>query len=365
VPHVSGDPRVEQYAKLLVEDCVDVQSGWQVIVNSQPTGRPLVEEVCRQIALRGAYALPRIGFSSALARSSEAWVKEAPEELLQKIAPIEAYALENCDCNIIIMAPENTRDGSDIPRERFAQLSAAARPYAEPFFRDEKPWVGCQWPTPALAQDAGMTLEQFTDFLYGAVLIDWPALEREMEKIAERFDGAKEIRVVGDGTDLTFSLEGRSGKVSGAGANMPSGEVFYSPVEDSANGVVTFSEYPAYYQGQDVHAARLRFENGRAVEITARSNEDFFKSVLATDDGASVLGEFGIGCNPGIQQHMRNTLFDEKIEGTIHLAMGNGFPFIGGTNESAVHWDMVKDLRQEGELYVDGELVQKAGAWRF
>ena len=358
-----NDPRIEQYARLLVEDCVDVQPGWQVIVGSQPLARPLVEEVCRQIARRGAYALPRIGFSSILARSSEAWVKEAPEELLKELAPIEAYTTENADTFIAIIAPENTRDGADIPAERFAMLQAASRPYAEPYFKGEKPWVGCQYPTPALAQDAGMTLEQFEEFLYGAVLIDWDALRREMEKIAERFDAAEEVRIVGQDTDLTFSLEGRKGKVSAADANMPSGEVFYSPVEDSANGVVTFSEYPAVYFGREVHGARLRFENGRAVEISARTEEDFLKEVLATDDGAAVLGEFGIGCNPGIQEHMKNTLFDEKIEGTIHLAMGNGFPFIGGTNESAVHWDMVKDLRRGGEIHVDGQLVQKDGGW--
>ena len=359
---MTADPRIEQYARILVEDCVDVQPGWQVLVGSQPLGRPLVEEVCRQIGLRGAYALLRLGFSSVL-RSSEAWVKAAPEELLKEMAPIEAYAIDNCDCSMIIIAPGNTRDGSDIPQERFALIAAASRPHAEPFFRMEKPWVGCQYPTAALAQDAGMTLEQFEDFLYGAVLIDWDALKREMEKIAERFDGAKEVRIVGEDTDLKFSLEGRKGRVSAADANMPSGEVFYSPIEDSANGLVTFSEYPANYQGRDVYGARLRFENGRAVEISASSGEDFLKAVLSSDEGAGVLGEFGIGCNPGIQEHMRNTLFDEKIEGTIHLAMGNGFPFIGGTNESAVHWDMVKDLRRGGEIHVDGQLVQKDGGW--
>jgi aminopeptidase len=362
---VPADPRIEQYAKLLVEDCVDVQPNWQVIVGSQPLAQPLVEEVCRQIARRGAYALPRIGFSSVLSRSSEAWVKEAPEELLKEMAPIEAYATENADTFIAIIAPENTRDGADIPADRFAMLQAAARPYAEPYFRGEKPWVGCQYPTPALAQDAGMTLAQFEEFLYGAVLIDWDALTREMEKIAQRFDGAGEVRIVGQDTDLTFSLEGRKGKVSAADANMPSGEVFYSPVEDSANGIVSFSEYPAVYFGREVHGVRLRFENGRAVDISARTEEEFLKEVLSTDDGASVLGEFGIGCNPGIQEHMKNTLFDEKIEGTVHLAMGNGFPFIGGTNESAVHWDMVKDLRRGGELFVDGELVQNDGRWKL
>jgi aminopeptidase len=244
-------------------------------------------------------------------------------------------------------------------------LQAARRPYMKPFMAHEKAWVGCQWPTPALAQDAGMTLEQFTEFLYGAVLIDWDALEQEMQKIADRFDAADEVRIVGEETDLTFSLAGREGRVSGIGPNMPSCEVFYAPVEDSANGVVTFSEYPAYYHGRDVNGARLRFEDGVAVEITADANEDFLREMLSTDEGASRLGEFGIGCNPGIQQHMRNTLFDEKIEGTIHLAMGMAYPVVGGTNESAIHWDMVKDLRRGGELYCDGELVQRDGAWQF
>jgi aminopeptidase len=362
---VTADPRIERYAKLLVEDCVDVQPGWQVVVSSQPLARTLVEEVCGQIARRGAYALLRVGFSSLLARSSESWVKDAPEGLLQKIAPIDAHEMESCDCVIFILAPENTRDGADIPAERLAMLQAASRPYAEPFFRQEKQWVGCQFPTHALAQDAGMTLEHFEDFLYGAVLIDWKALEQEMEKIAARYDGAREVRIVGEDTDLRFSLADRNGKVSAADANMPSGEVFYSPVEDSVNGVVTFSEYPAVYLGREVQGVRLRFENGRAVEISSSSEEEFLKQTLSTDEGASVLGEFGIGCNPGIQQHMKNTLFDEKIEGTIHLAMGNGFPFIGGTNESAVHWDMVKDLRRGGEIHVDGELVQKDGVWKI
>jgi aminopeptidase len=359
---VPSDQRIEEYARLLVEKCVDVQPGWQVLVISQPLGRPLVEAVSRQLARRGAYALLRLGFTLGF---NAPWVKEAPEELLKQVSPIAAYEFETMDSYIVIMAPENTREGSDVAPERLGLLQQAGRPYFEPFFRGEKRWVGCQYPTEALAQDAGMTLEQFEEFLFGAVLIDWEALEHEMEKIKQRFDGAREVRIVGDETDLRFSLAGRDGKVSAADANMPSGEVFYSPVEDSANGVVTFSEYPAVYGGREVSGVRLRFENGRAVEISAASEEDFLKEMLSTDEGASVLGEFGIGCNPGIQQHMKNTLFDEKIEGTIHLALGNGFPFVGGTNQSAVHWDMVKDLRRGGELHVDGELIQKDGEWQL
>jgi aminopeptidase len=144
---------------------------------------------------------------------------------------------------------------------------------------------------------------------------------------------------------------------------MPGGEIFYSPLEDSASGVVEFSEFPACYSGRTVDGVRLSFEGGRVVDASARSDEDFLVSTLDTDEGARVLGEFGIGCNPGITRHLKNTLFDEKMEGTVHFALGSGFAFLGGTNLSAVHWDMVKDLRNGGRIEIDGETVQEGGAW--
>jgi len=354
--------RLEEYARILVEDCVDVQAGWQVLVRAQPLARPLVEEVMRQIARRGAYALLRLQYELL---GETAWLKEAPEGLIRKLPSIAAFMLDNADCMIGIRAPENTREGSDIPPERLGMASQASRPHSEPFTAGRKPWVGCQYPTEALAQDAGMTLPQFEEFLYGAVLIDWDSLERDMERIAERFDAATEVRILAEGTDLSFSLEGRRGKVSAAGANMPSGEVFYSPVESSTTGVVSFNEFPAVHAGHQVAGVRLRFEEGRIVDASADSDEEFLHKTLDTDAGARVLGEFGIGCNPGIQQHTRNTLFDEKIDGTVHLAVGNGWPAIGGVNKSAIHWDIVKDLRGGGQLFCDGELVQENGEWKF
>jgi aminopeptidase len=356
---VGTDGRLERYATILVDDCVGVQPGWQVLVLGQPLGRPLIEQVTRQIGLRGAYALTRLRFEWA----GSTWAQAAPETLLAELAPIEAHAYASADCFIAVLAPENTREGSDLPPERLSLLGEAIRPHVEPFTSDRKPWVGCQYPTPALAQDAGLSTAQFEEVLYGAVLIDWDELERRMERIAERFDAAREVRVRSEGTDLRFSLEGRPGKVSAAGANMPSGEVFYSPVEDSAAGVVHFSEYPACLAGHQVEGVRLRFEGGRVIEASATADEEFLLVMLNHDEGARVLGEFGVGCNPGIQQHMRNTLFDEKIEGTIHVALGNGFPSIGGKNTSALHWDMVKDLRRGGTVECDGEVVQEDGKW--
>jgi aminopeptidase len=227
----------------------------------------------------------------------------------------------------------------------------------------EVPWVVCEYPVQATAQDAGMTLGAFEDFVFGAVLLDWDAEAEKMRRILERFDAASEARIVADGTDLTLSLAGRTGAVDDGHVNMPGGEVFYAPVEDSAEGVVTFSEFPAVRFGQEVGGARLAFEGGRIVDASAASNEAFLLQMLDLDEGARRLGELGIGCNPGIQRFSRNLAFDEKIGGTIHLALGNSYSFIGGRNVSAIHWDIVKDLRNGGRLYADGELVQEAGAW--
>jgi aminopeptidase len=262
-----------------------------------------------------------------------------------------------------IVAPENTRDGGDIPAERLGARQAALREPHMPFLTDEKPWVGCYYPTVACAQDAGLPLPAFEDFLYGAVLIDWQELREEMARIAEHFDRAETVRIVGPETDLTFGLAGREGKVDALSANMPGGEIFYCPLEDTAEGVISYLEYPACYLGHEVEGVRLRFEGGTIVDASATSDEEFLLGTLDTDEGARRLGEFGIGCNPGIQRHMRNTLFDEKMEGTIHLAIGTGFPQIGGLNESAVHWDMVKELRTGGRIELDGKVVQENGVW--
>jgi aminopeptidase len=353
------DPRDEAYARLLV-DCIAPEPGWQVSVRSQPLGRPLVEEVSRELARRGARALVRLTFDSV----GGVFVREAPLELLGDLSPIEINEVESIDSYIAIIAPENTRDGSDVPAERLGLRLQAMRRHHAAFLTDEKPWVGCNYPTQALAQDAGMSLRAFREFVYGAVLVDWDSLREQMEGIAERFDRADRVRIVGEGTDLTFSLAGREGKVDALSANMPGGEVFYSPVEDSAEGVISYSEYPASYLGHEVSGVRFRFEGGRIVDASATSDEAFLLGTLDTDEGARRLGEFGIGCNPGIQRHVKNTLFDEKMEGTIHLAIGTGFPQLGGQNRSAVHWDMVKELRNGGRIELDGEVVQESGVWR-
>jgi len=330
------------------------------MVSSSTLAQPLVDEVSRQLARRGAYALLRLSGGPNLP-----WLQEAPEELLDTPPPIDVHALETADGWIAIEAPENTREISALSADRLGRVQAALRPHYERVFTYDLKWVGCQYPTPALAQEAGMSVEAFEDFLFGACLLDWKKEKERMSRYAERFDAADEVRIVGDGTDVTLSLAGRTAKVDAGGANIPGGEFFFSPVEDSAEGTIAFTEFPAVYSGREVTGIRLRFEGGRVVDASATAEEEFLIETLDRDDGARRLGELGIGCNPGITRHMKNTLFDEKIDGTVHLALGNGLPEVGGTNQSQIHWDIVKDLRNGGRILLDGELVQENGAWKI
>ncbi len=353
------DPRIEQYARLLVERCLDVQPRWQVVISTSPLARPLVKAAVKLIAQRGAYALPRMNY----AEIGSTWLNHAPLELIQTAAPLDEFQLAHMDAYFAITAPENTREGSDVSPERLRAFRQSRKTYIERVLNWTMPWVGCNFPTPALAQEAGMTLEQYTDFLYGACLLDWDAVARNMRTRADYFDAADEVHILGEETDLRFSIKGRIAKIDDGRVNMPGGEFFYSPVEDSAEGVITYSEYPAIYLGHVVEGVRLEFSHGRVVKASARTDQEFLRATLDSDEGARYLGELGVGCNPGIQNHMRDVLYDEKINGTIHLAVGAGFPFIGGKNESSVHWDMVKNLRHGGKILLDGKLVQENGVW--
>jgi aminopeptidase len=353
------DPRIDEYARLLVERSLDVQAGWQVAVRGNHLGRPLIDAVTEQIARKGAYPILQLQFE----QFGGPFAREAPVDVLREIAPIQRHIWETVDGVITIYSPEGAHEGADLSDERLAALEQMIAPLRRRTMALEIPWVIGEWTTQALADEAGMTFEEYEEFIFDAVLLDWDAEGERMRRIAEPFDAADEVRIEGDGTDLTLSLDGRTGSVDDGHVNMPGGEVFYSPREDSANSVVEFAEFPAVFYGTEVEGVRLVFENGRVVDASARVNEDFLIQTLDTDEGARGLGELGIGCNPGIQRFMKNVGFDEKIDGTIHLAVGSSYTFIGGRNKSSIHWDIVKDLRSEGRIHVDGRLVQENGRW--
>lgn len=356
-----GDPRVAQLAELLVARSLGVQPGWQVLIQGTGLARPLAEELVRATARRGAYPLVRLGevdldpFPFATT-----WALDAPAELLEQLPPAERHLRETLDARVIVFSPENVVDGSELAPERRIALRRAVAPFQDRV--STRPWVSCPFPTTALAQDAGLTLRQYADVLYAACLRDWDAEGERMRRLADRFAEAETVRIVGPGTDLALSVTGRTWEVDDGHRNMPGGEIFTSPVEDSAEGVIELSEYPTLLHGNRCEGIRLRFAGGRVVDASARAGEAFLLAALDTDDGARVLGELGIGCNDGIPRHVRQVWFDEKVEGTIHVALGQGFPECGGTNVSALHWDIVKDLAR-GRVELDGIAVQEGGRW--
>jgi aminopeptidase len=354
------DPRVAEYAKLLVERSLGVQPGWQVLIRTQPEARPVVEELIRLIAKAGAYPLLRMNWT--LFPIDEVWAAEAPAELVGEIAPIDLYASDHMDARITIEAPDNTRGQAQISADRRALLKLAQAPFFRRTMADEIPWVGCQFPTNAFAQEAGMPLGAFEDWFYEACLRDWDAEGERMQRYCERFDAADEIRIVGAETDLLLSLKGRKGEVDDGHVNMPGGEFFFSPNEGSAEGTILF-DVPTELDTAPVSGIRLTFRKGRVEEASAEEGEAELLAALDMDDGARFIGELGIGCNTGITKPMRNILYDEKMAGTIHIAVGASYPKVGGTNVSSLHWDLIKDLREGGRIELDGEVVQKNGEW--
>jgi aminopeptidase len=358
----TADERVSRYADVLLNTCLGVQPGWQVLVWGTPLARPLLEVVMAKLAERGAYPLLRLTFGGGLVHH-HAWLRHAPLEVVAEPAAIEADVLRRCDAILAINAPEDTHAGADIPAARLTAVSAAYRPAMARLNENEVPWLVCVYPTPALAADAGMTLAEFEDFLYRACLVDWEAEHARISAYSRLFDAASEVRISGAGTDLRLSIAGRRADVDAGFGNMPGGELFLCPVETSAEGTIAFSEFEAVRGGRRLRGVRLRFAEGGVVDASAETEEAFLLDTLDTDAGARRIGELGVGCNRGIDRHVGNVYFDEKIDGTVHIALGSGFAYLGGVNDSAVHWDMVKDLRRAGRIELDGRVVQENGVW--
>ncbi len=353
--HLVSDSRIEDYARLLVDRSIGVQPGWQVLVSTTTEARPLARALSRLLAERGAYALTRIHFG-ALYPVDLDWIEAAPEQIARTLPPLEQELVDRVDASIWVHAPEAGRDPDTAEARRAMRIHGLA--YRARGRAGTMPHVRCDFPCAAFAEHAGLSLAEYEDVFYDACLRDWDAERRRMEPVLECFDRAAEVRLVAPATDLVFSLDGRHGAIDDGHLNVPGGEVFYCPVEESLEGEVTFGDVSELVQ--DV---RLRFQGGEVTESSASLGEELLRQALATDDGARRMGEFGIGCNDGISRPLRNVLFDEKMAGTVHVALGDGFPSLGGRNQSGIHWDLVRDMHGGGEIRCDGELVQKDGAW--
>jgi aminopeptidase len=353
------------FARLLTGYCLDVQPGQQVVVRSTTLAAPLLLAVQQEVLARGAWPLLR----TALPGQDEGWWAAARDEHLDAFAPAELAEAEGTDASLTIQAPENTTALAGVDPARIARAARTRAPIREAGMR--RRWCGTMWPTPAAAQQAGMGTAELAAFVRRAVFLDrddpaaaWSELHDRQARLIERLADARELRIEADGTDLRLSVAGRTWVNSDGKRNMPSGEVFTGPVEDSAEGRIRYT-IPSSPRGVEVAGIELEFRAGRVVDARAERGHEYLLATLDTDPGARYLGEIGIGTNAGIDRPVGAILFDEKIGGTVHLAVGRSYPETGGTNESAVHWDMICDLRGGGRLTADGEVIQENGRFRL
>jgi len=361
------DPRIDKLANVLVIYSVAVRPGDRVMIRGDALAEPLLKAVYARVLQAGGHPL----MIASLPGTEEMFFRYASDEQLQHVSEPLKLMIETYDVSIVIRGAGNTKALSGVDPAKMVLRNRAQteliKTYLQRSASGELRWVGTIFPTNAYAQDAEMSLSEYEDFVYTACMPDsddpvghWRRFSAWQQKIVDWFKGKERVHVVGPETDLRLSIAGRTFINSDGKHNMPSGEVFTGPVEDSIEGHVYFS-YPAIHQGREVVGVRLWFEGGKVVKATAEKNEDFLLQTLDTDAGSRYVGEFAIGTNKGITQFTRQILFDEKIGGSFHMAVGAGYPETGSKNESAIHWDMICDLRDGGEIWVDDELLYKNG----
>lgn len=362
------DPRIRKLADVLVTYSLGLEPGDHVLIRTTDLAAPLVREIYRRALQVGAYPQALIQLEGL----EEIYLKEASEDQLRVITPLQRLALQEYRHSLVIQAPHNVKALSGIDPHRLAVAQQARRELSDQLMARigrEGKYCVTLFPTHALAQEAGMSLSEYTEFVFAACRLHeadpaaaWREVSRRQQALVEFLQGVREIRVVGEDTDLTLSVAGRTWVNADGRINFPDGEVFTGPVEDSVRGFIRFS-FPGIYQGREIEDIRLRFEDGRVVAAEAARGQDLLEALLAVDEGARYVGEFAVGTNDQITRFSRNLLFDEKIGGTVHLALGASYPLTGGRNRSAIHWDMICDLRRGGEIYADGQLIFRDGRW--
>jgi aminopeptidase len=362
-----ADERLANLARILVHYSAEVRPGQWVLLSGNTLALPLIGEAARQILQAGA----RFDLLLDSDEIKEIVLAESDCERLSWLSPAETLLFERVDAIVHVAAASNTRCLTDAAPEKQQWLQAArARLYANRSRRAAEGslrWVYTEFPCPAYAQDADLSLRAYEDFAYAAALADQPDPVERCQEAYRRDDqraawltGHRDVHVRGANVDLRLSIAGRTFLNSAGRNNVPDGEVYTGPVEDSVNGWVHFT-YPAIFNGREVEGVELEFRDGQVVRAGARKNEAYLRQILAADAGARYLGEFAIGTNERIQRFTRRILYDEKIGGTFHIAIGQGYPGTGSRNQSAMHWDFIGDLRPDGEVLVDGECVCRDG----
>ncbi len=361
------DQRADALAQILVRYSTRVAKGDVCVIQSTTTAEPLVQAVYEEVLRAGGLPIMQLATEGAPA----AFYELASEDQLDWIPPTATWAAENADVRIAIMADANPRDLSQADPARQSRAQRARKPLMETSMRraaaGEYRWALTLFPTHAYAAEAGLSLSDYEDFYYAACLATdddpltaWQRQSDEVKRLSEWIQGREEVHIKAPGTDIKLGIAERTFIPCTGEHNMPDGEFFIGPIEDSVEGEVAFS-FPATYGGREVSGVKFRFEGGKVVDASAERGEDYLLEVLDTDEGARRLGELGIGTNYGITTGTKEILLDEKIGGTVHMAIGMSYPESGGENDSAIHWDMVCDLRQGGTITVDGEELQRDG----
>src|SRR5919112_386176 len=364
------DNRVDALAQILVRYSTKVKKGDVCSVAATAAAEPLVQAIYEEILRAGGLPIVQVQTSGALV----AFYELASDEQLDWVPPTTEWTVENADVHISVMASLNTRELSNADPKKQARHQKARKPIMETSMRraaeGDYRWSLTLFPTHAFASEAGMSLSAYEDFYYAACLaLDgdpvtaWQRQSDEVRRLTEWIQGKEEVRIQADRTDITLGVAGRNWIPCVGEHNMPDGEFFTGPVEDSVNGKICFS-FPASYGGRTVSGVCLTFADGKVVDATAEQGEDFLHEMLDADEGARRLGELGIGTNFGIATGTKEILLDEKIGGTVHMAVGMAYPESGGTNNSAVPWDMVLDLREGGSIVVDGVELQRDGKFQ-
>ncbi len=363
------DQRIDALARILVEHSLDIRKNDMFLISGSPIAAPLITSVYQQALLKGAHPHVRLGIEAL----SEIFYKTASREQLQFLSPLDVFEMNHFDARLSILSPENTRYMTHVDPEKQVVRSRSQKQIHDVFLKraasGDLRWCVTMFPTNAAAQDAGMSLKEYEDFVFQAAhVIDddpidfWKGIGKEQNRIKGILERKKTIHILAEQTDLTVSVEHRRWISCFGKENFPDGEIFTGPVETSAEGFIHFS-FPLIHGGRQVDDVMLWFEKGMVVKATATNGLDFLESMIEMDDGSKRLGELAFGMNFGITQHTKNILFDEKIGGTLHVALGSGYPETGSTNTSGLHWDMVLDLRKNGKVIADDEMIFQNGTF--
>lgn len=362
---MTADPRISKQADILVNYSLKVKRGERVLIESDVLSKPLVLELYKKLIQKGASEV-RVNFGSEKLSDDfqEVFYKYSSSSQRKTLPKISMYEAKNIDCWIGIWSPSNTKSLSSIDPKLISERKLVTRKISD-WVVEKTRWVVSIYPTQSLAQDGEMSLNEYEDFVFSSINdVDWSQLKEKQAKLKKLLDKTKLVKIVNKDTNLTFNIEGRKAESCYGQFNMPDGEVFTSVKENSINGFITFS-FPAIYLGREFENVRLEFKNGKVIRATSSKNEIDLNKILDTDRGARFIGEFGIGTNTKIKKFTKEILFDEKIGGTIHLALGKGFKETLSKNVSSIHWDMICDLRTGGALSFDDKLVQLGGKWKI